>query len=288
MALALLLVPAALVGALALTLASGASPGAGRVSALALAYLAYFAVFAAVSLVVSARARSSRHALLVLLAFWTVNTLVAPRMATDLSRTLHPTPSAFEFNRQMRFELQQGIDGHEPADQRRAALEARLLAEHGVERTQDLPFNFAGYALQRSEEYGDQVFDRNYGALWQSFGRQARIHELVGLAAPLMSVRSISMGLAGTDFEQHRHFATAAEHYRRHLVKLMNDDLTYNARPGETYMADTELWAAVVPFEYEAPSAAWVLGNTRFSIIVLLLWLAGSLLAVARQPLRPE
>jgi ABC-2 type transport system permease protein len=287
-ALALTLVPAAAIGAMAITLASGAAPGAARVTLLGLAYLAYFAVFAAVTLIVSARARSSRHALLVLLAFWSVNTLIAPRVATDLSRTLYPTPSAFEFNRQMRFELEEGIDGHEPADQRRAQLQARLLAEHGVERVEDLPFNFAGYALQRGEEYGDRVFDRNYGALWQTFARQARVHEAAAIVAPLLAVRSISMGLAGTDFEQHRHFATAAEQYRRRLVKLMNDDLTYNARPGETYMADTELWAQVEPFEYEAPRAAWVLGNARLSIIILLLWLVGSVLVLARQQLRPE
>jgi ABC-2 type transport system permease protein len=287
-ALGLALLPAAALGALALTLASGASPGLGRVALLGLAYLAYFAVFAAVALIVSARARSSRQALIVLLAFWAVNTLIAPRVATDLSRSLHPTPSAFEFNRKMRFDLEQGMDGHSPADQRRAQLQERVLAEHGVEHVEDLPFNFAGYALQRSEEYGDEVFDRHYGLLWEAFGRQARVHEAAALVAPLLAVRSISMGLAGTDFEQHRHFAAAAEQYRRRLVRLMNEDLTYNSRSGETYVADAGLWSDVDPFEYEAPRAAWVMGNARLSIIILLLWLVGSVAVLARQQLRPE
>ena len=74
-ALALLLVPAALVGAAALVVANpgpAASPLA-RGAVLAGVYLAYFTAFLALSLAVSAWARSARTALVILLAVWVVN-----------------------------------------------------------------------------------------------------------------------------------------------------------------------------------------------------------------------
>lgn len=299
-ALALLLVPAAMLGAAALVLGNAAgpllaspqsgealivamplAPTLGRSTLLALTYAGYFAVFVAVSIAVSARAPSSRIALLGLLAFWIVNGLVAPRAAADLAKRVHAAPSAFEFARTVREQLENGLDGEGPAAARAAELERRVLTEYGVDRVEDLPINFSGLSLQASEEHGDEVFDANYGALWETFGRQSRVHEAVGIVAPLLAVRSISMGLAGTDFEQHRHFATAAEQYRRMLVKRMNDDLAYNSRmDGPVYVADETLWRDVPPFEYQAPSAAWVLGRRAGGVGVLLLWVAGALITV--------
>ena len=138
-ALALLLVPAALVGAAALVVGSpgpAASPLARGV-VLAGVYLAYFTAFLALSLAVSAWARSARTALVILLGVWVVNGLVAPRVAVDLSKWLHPTPSALEFARNVEREMASGVEGIPRPD--RDALAERLLAEHGVERVEDLP-----------------------------------------------------------------------------------------------------------------------------------------------------
>ena len=95
-------------------------------------------------------------------------------------------------------------------------------------------------------------------------------------------VRTLSMGLAGTDVEQHRHFATAAEVYRRDLMRQMNGDLTENSRSGDfTYVAGPDLWAEVSPPRYDAPTLGWVLNNRVLSLLVLGLWLAGAVLAAA-------
>ena len=135
-ALTLLLVPAAVVGAAALVVGStgpAASPLA-RGAVLAGVYLAYFAAFVGLSLAVSAWARSARTALVVLLAVWVVNGLVAPRAAVDLSRWMHPTPSAVEFARTMEREMAAGVEDIQRPD--RGALTESLLAEHGVERVE--------------------------------------------------------------------------------------------------------------------------------------------------------
>lgn len=287
-AFSLLLVPAAVLGAAAVTVSGGGglAPTLARGSVLALVYLAYFAAFLGVSLAVSARAPSARTALVVLLGLWAVNGLVAPRVAVDLSKALHPTPSAFEFARTVEREMAAGVGDLLPPD--RTEITARLLAEHGVERVEDLPVNLSGIALQESEEFGNRIYDRNYAALWDAFERQNRVHEALALVAPALAIRALSMGLAGTDVEQHRHFAQAAEAYRRELMRAMNMDLALNSRTGETYLAGDELWESQPPFDYEAPALAWVLGNRWLSFLLLGLWFFGALAAAVSGVRRME
>ncbi len=287
-ALVLLLVPAAVVGAVALIVGNPgpmASPLA-RGAVLTGVYLAYFAAFLALALAVSAATRTARTALVVLLGAWVVNGLVAPRVAVDMSKWLHPTPSAVEFARDIERDLASGVEGIPRPD--RAATTERLLTEHRVERIEDLPVNVSGVYLQESEEFGNRIFDLHHGALWDAFERQSAVHETLAVVAPLLAVRSLSMGLAGTDVEQHRHFATAAETYRRDVMRRMNGDLAQNSRTGETYRAGPELWAETPRLDYAAPSLASVLGNRTLSILVLGTWLIGAVLAAAARVRRAE
>ena len=215
-----------------------------------------------------------------------MNGLVAPRLAVDLSRWFHPTPSAVEFARTVEREMASGVEGIERPD--RAALAERLLSEHGVERIEDLPVNEVGIYLQESEEFGNRIFDRNYGSLWDTFERQVGVHEALAVAAPLLAVRALSMGLAGTDVEQHRHFAAAAESYRRDLMRAMNGDLAQNSRAGDLYLAGPELWAETPPLIYDAPTLGWVLNNRIVSLLVLGLWLGAAVVFVAAGVRRAE
>jgi len=186
----------------------------------------------------------------------------------------------------MEREIGSGVPGIERPD--RGETTARLLAEYGVETVDDLPVNVIGVYLQESEEFANRIFDRNYGALWNRFERQGVVHEALSVAAPLLAVRTLSMGLAGTDVEQHRHFATAAEEYRRDLMRRMNGDLAENSRTGETYIATADTWAEVPPFQYDSPSLGWVLQNRTLSLAMLGLWLIGAFLVAGSLVRRAE
>ena len=287
-ALALLLVPAAIVGAAAIVVGSpgpAASPLV-RGAVLTGVYLAYFATFIGLSLAVSAKAPSARAALVVLLAVWVVNGLVAPRVAVDLSKWLYPTPSAVEFANNMGQEMSDGVDGIQRPD--RAATTQELLDQYKLENAEALPINAIGVFLQKSEEFGNQIFDRNYGSLWNTFERQGYVHEALAVTAPLLAVRTISMGLAGTDVEQHRHFAVAAEEYRRALVQRLNSELTENSRTGEVYLSSADLWSQMPPFRYDAPTVGWVLSNRILSLLVLGLWLAAAFVVATAAVRRAE
>jgi ABC-2 type transport system permease protein len=283
--LALLIVPATVLGIAALALTSSAGALAAslpRMLLMAAGYLLYFGIFAGISLGASALAGSSRLALVVLIGFWIVNGLVAPRVTADVAKTVYPTPSAFQFAHAIANDMEHGLDGHNPQDKRAEELKQSVLRQYRVTKLEDLPVSFAGISLQESEEYGNQVFDRHYGALWATFERQNRLKQLAGVVAPALAVRSVSMGAAGTDFAQHRDFAAAAESYRRMLVKRMNDDMTFNAGKADyDYKAGADLWRQVPDFNYTAQSGRVVFGRQWPSLLALLLWFtAASVFAI--------
>jgi ABC-2 type transport system permease protein len=234
-------------------------------------YSLYFLVFLGLSLAVSAKAASSRLALVVMMSFWMVNGLIATRGFSDLAGHLHPTPSAVEFAAAMERDLADNTETTKRLNETRT----RLLNQYGVEKVEDLPLNFSGISLQAGEEHGDEVFDKHYGALFDGFERQNRVYQLGSVVAPLLAVRSLSMGLAGTDFAQHRHFTAAAEDYRRMIQRVLNGDIQQHpVKAGQPYLADKTLWQKVPEFAYEAPNASWVLGNYTTSILLLALWSA--------------
>jgi ABC-2 type transport system permease protein len=257
LALALLLVPLLLVAA-GVLLADPAARGMdtlARGAGLVLGHGLYLGGFVFLGLAVSAWAPSSRLALLVLLGLWMANGLLVPRLASEVARAWAPVPTAETYARQVAEDYEKGIDGHDPADQRVAALEKQVLARYGVASKEQLPVNFAGLALQEGEEYNNTVNDKHQGGLWATWRRQESVHRAFSLAAPLLAVRALSSGLAGTDLASHVHFSRQAEDYRRMLVKHMNLALAERSRTGDPgYKAGPELWREVPELRPTTPS----------------------------------
>ncbi len=284
--LGMLLVPAAIVGSAALVLASDTGSFVAnlpRLGWMTVSYLLYFVTFIGISLTVSALAKSSRLALVCLLGFWIFNGLAAPRVFSDLSRTVYRTPSSFAFSQRMDDELKKGFD----AD----ALKQKLLAQYKVATIEELPVNYSGISLKAGEDHGNEIYDKQYGELWDTFEAQNRLQQQGGLIAPLMAIRSVSMGLSGTDFAQFRDFSIAAEKYRRMFIDVMNVDITNAPKTEAPHMGDGKLWASVPAFEYTSPQVAVVLSQQTWSLGLLTLWaLLASLTAgwAATQRLRAE
>jgi len=202
-ALGIVLVPVTIVGVAGLSLTSEfGSPlrDASRAALLVVTYLAYFAIVIALSLGVSARFRSSRLALVTLLSLWFVNTLMAPRVASDLGAAIHPTPSAVQFQ----MAIEKDLSDRQDVERRLESRRHELTKVHNATSMDAVPVNFAGISIQEGEEHGNEVFDRHYGRLFDTYDRQQKIFTLAGVAAPLLPVRALSMALAGTDVAQHR------------------------------------------------------------------------------------
>jgi len=279
--LGVILLPATILGVLALSLSTSQGLLADdpvRVAALAGVYALYFALLIAGSLWVSAKARSARLALVVLLTFWFANSLVASRVAADVAAWLYPTPSAVEFQKALEADLNDQAEMDRRLEKRRQ----ELFARYNVTSIDALPIAFGGVSLQEGEEHGNEVFDAHFGPLFDTYERQNRVYQAGGVLAPMLATRSLSMGLAGTDFAQHRHFLTAAESYRRDIQRVMNGDIERHQKPGQVYLAGRELWDQVAPFEYTPPPAGWVLSQYRTSLLVLAAWLAVAVALMVR------
>lgn len=281
-ALGLVLVPAVVIGVLALSLLTDlamARLDLGRMLLVGGFYLLYLGIFVGVSLAVSARARSSRLALIGLLGFWFFNSLIAPRVTSDIAQTLYPSISNFEFEAEIAKARDYGLDGTSTYAERKSKRQKEVLQQYGVEKPKDLPVNFYGIQLQMNEDFGYLAFDKFYDGVYDNFRRQNRVRDIAALFAPLLAIRSLSMGLSATDWYQHQDFAERAEMYRRLEVKIINDDITFNGivdgvSLSNKYVKGIDIWEKVPPFEYQLKPVSWVLGNHRLSIVILLLWSA--------------
>ena len=276
-ALALVLVPAVLLGAgVALFTGDGEAGSSLRGGALlAGVYGAYFALLLALVLAVSAWAKSARGALIALLGFWMLSTLIVPRLVADAAEWVHPIPTARAFYAAIAEDEAHGMAGRGTREERRRELEERVLAEYGVDALDQLPVSFAGLSLQASEEHSNLVYDKHYGELWRLYVGQERLHLWGAALSPMLAVRALSMAIAGTDVARHRHFAEAAERHRRELVKFLNDDMTHHARGADFgYLADEALWRATPTFHYRPPALGEVLARQAPACAWLVAWLA--------------
>jgi ABC-2 type transport system permease protein len=273
--LVLLLVPVAVIGALALVLNSGGA-GAGsnlaRAAIMAATYLAYFIIFIGLALIVSAKAASSRSALIVLLGFWFVNSFVAGRVVTDLARAAYPTPSALAFDQAIADEIR----SHDDWEARVEKTTKELLARYEVADAKDLPVHPEAVVLDEGEKIDTEVNAKHFGRLHETYARQQRTYQLGAVFAPLLAVQSLSMGMAGTDLAQHRHFAAAAEQYREQLVGILNGEMLAKGNVEEIWKLKSgrALWEKVPPFQYHSPGAGWAFRHHWIGSLMLALWLA--------------
>jgi ABC-2 type transport system permease protein len=277
--LAVILVPAAVLGGIAMALYAGRDGMAlsvPRAGAMTLVYLAYFAIWIGIGLAVSATARSSRTALVVLLTLWFANGFIAPRLAASAARAVEPTPTAVSFAQA----IERDKAALPPWDALVKETTAQLLAEHGVDDVKKLPVNPEGVALVKGEEADTAVHDRHFDRLAGIHAKQAGLYQAGAVFAPLVAVQSLSMALAGTDYSHYRDFLDAAERYRSGFIRVLNADVVAHQKPDTwDYTRGRDLWEQVPPFQYQLPGAAWALSHQGASLVLLTAWVVAAGLA---------
>lgn len=243
---------------------------------MAVFYLLFLSVFLVLGIVVSMQAKQSGLALVILLGIWTFGAFFVPRMSGSFARSLYQTPSAFAFAQQVALDKANGIDGHNPADKFTKELEARTLKKYGVDSISQLPVSFAAISLQAGENQDWEIFDKNYGSVFQTFRAQDRLMDAFDVLSPTMTMRNISRAFAGTDLDKHIDFANHAERSRRSMQQTINDHFRdHGARKDYEFKADRDLWKEIPPFRYPMPTVGFVLRNQALNILILLAWLIG-------------
>jgi ABC-2 type transport system permease protein len=272
--LALLFVPFVIVALFAVLLVSQAGDRADsllRLLSLAGGYAAYFGIFIGLVLAVSAWARSSRLSLTMLLGIWIGVAVLAPRAIADASRSWFPSDSRREFAAKL---------GADLGKQSQEAWERVFGKDSGTVYGTKVPLSKWGIALQTQDRAGYSVMDRHFSALWDTYERQQATQEWFGLLVPTLAIRSYSMHIAGTDFQQHRAFSVAAERHRRMMQDIVSHDLVEHADGHDeahfSYRASPELWRQVPPFDFRADAVATKIGDAARSVTVLAFALAAA------------
>lgn len=287
--LMLLLAPAAAVGAVALVWSQGALE-VDRVGLLVTGYVLYFLAFSGVVLAVSALAKRSQVALVVLLAFWAVGIFVVPRIAADLASSRDPLPTRASLDDEVRRLSLEGIDGHDPMDKRRDALLEQVLKEYAAKSVEEMPVNFDAIAMQASEDYTTQVYAEKFREVEGVLQRHQNMIGRAALFSPYLAVRDWSMASVGTDLRHHLAFEAAAEAYRTEFNRQLNEHNKVNSKTGDYgFYVDQGFWESVPPFRYESPSSGWSVAGARSSLVMLAAWAFGALAfaALAAARIRP-
>lgn len=251
-----------------------------RAALLVLAYGAYLGGFLFLTLAVSAWCKSSRSALVLLLAFWGVSILVAPRTLSDGARVIYPIGATIDARNALEIALRE--TGTRLEERRKA----ELLTTHHVAKLEDLPFDYWGIALQDDEEAKYRIFETHYAQLFDTLTHETDLYQLATLFIPISGLQIVSMALAGSDIGQHRDFILQAEANRRIIHTLINDYILKNSarnNDGEWKVAaGRELWETIPAFQYRRPSWQQVLPQCSVGFALLAIWLIGSLAAASR------
>ena len=277
-AVALVVGPALL---LAAGLLAGQSEAAGRpewwarLALFGLGHAVYFFVCIVGAVVVSARQAQARTALVTLLGCWMLGCIILPKATANLGATLYPAVTKAQMDAEVHEAAQHGIDGHDPHDERAAALKAGLLKKYGVDSEEKLPVSLAGVQMAAGEEYSAKVYQQHFAALNATYEHQNALSRWAGLLNPYQAIRPLSMGLAGSDFAHYVHFQQAAEAYRYQLVQRLNALQAGMGYGDKERRLDAATWRAIRVFVYQPPTLGWALGGLLLPALALLLWAAG-------------
>jgi ABC-2 type transport system permease protein len=273
---------------LALSLMAAAMPSDATAAALiGLGYGLYVLIWVIGIVAASAFASSGQAALLSLIGIWCFIAIVAPRGAAELAGRVAPSASRAATDLAIQAELRRLGDSHNPDDPFFAAFKARTLAQHGVNKIEDLPFNFRGAVSAQGEALTSQLFDTFFAKLASQQRAQSQIVSNLSILSPAIAVRRISMAGAGSDLETHLRFLQQSEAHRFAMVQYLNSlhrdklSLADDAARSKDTSAEqrtrigAEHWAKAPDFTFQPTSEQERFSAASPPIVTLSFWLLG-------------
>lgn len=239
-----------------------------------LSYSLYYFIVTGLTIFFSSRWQNPTAALTSMLGVWIIWTIFLPNILMSSVEKWHELPSRNEFKAAMKEDRSKGLDGHNPSDERKKELEAKVLKEYGVDSLSQLPINFDGLVMQEDEEYGNKVWDKHFGLLRSVFAKQKQTYQWGGIVNPFISLQNASMGFAGNDNLHHQEFLVQVENYRRVFIKMLNDKHAFGgSKTGEWgWTADNDFYKSVPDFEHTPTTLASVRSHYMTDLLLLMAW----------------
>lgn len=239
-----------------------------------LLYLGYYAIFINLVLIISSKVKKSGIALVTSLSVWVLACLIAPKVASNIAGSKHPYPTSEEFAAKILEDKRNGLDGHNPWNEVAKNFEKEVLREFGVDSIHKLPFNFAAYRTQKSEEHQAEIYAKHYNELKELYYEQASVYKGLAFISPYLPVRFASMSIAQTDYDSHWGFADAAENYRILKQKFLNDNTANNTKYGERgYVASADFWKELPKFNYKPLELKAIINRNTTNLLAIGIWL---------------
>ncbi len=269
-----------------------ATPAPARLAGvLAAGYTLWLALWVLGIVCVSAWFRQARSALVALLAVWAVGVVLLPRLAAEWAAVAQPLPTRVETDIAIARELAALGDSHNAKDPYFAGFRARLLAQYGVARVEDLPLNYKGLVAMEGERLTSELFVRHAAASFALQEAQLQAVDRFAPLSPVLALRRLSMVAAGTDLAAYRRFLEQGERHRYQLVQALNrlqaEKLTLATdRSSRDDRIGAEHWHDLAQFQFEAAPPAQALHAAAPAAGWLLLWLAalgGALVLATRR-----
>lgn len=234
-------------------------------------YLLYYLLLNIAVVWISALAKNAKSSLLISLSCWICFIIIIPKAIANISADANPLISSETFQLAISNDIKNGIDGHNPDEKRKEELIAATLKKYNVDSLPELPVNIEGIVMQTAEEYSSKAYDLHFEKVQRTLQNQNKWSSYASIVNPYNAIRNISMGLALTDVNSHIYFQKSAEAYRREFVKFLNDDMTYNSRPGTffTYKLDEKTYAKVPTFKYTYPPILDTLKHNSIELLSL-------------------
>lgn len=245
-----------------------------RLGLFVLSYSLYYFIVTALTVLLSVIFKDTTASLSFTISIWVVWTIFLPKITGNVVEKISPLPTRVEFKKAMADDRSQGIDGHNPSDEREEKLEKEILAKYKVDSISQLPINFDGIVMQADEEFGNSVWDKHFGELFKQMQSQKRNYQLSGVINPFASLQNLSMGATGTDMYHHLDFLKKAEDYRRVFIKTLNDEHAYGgSKTGDWgWKPDQEFFKSVKDFEYKSATIKDFGANYLIDILLLFAW----------------
>lgn len=240
-----------------------------------------------VGLCISAFARQTRTALMVVFSFWIVAFIIAPRASSSLIERIIPTTTWEEFQAASGKVFNEGYDDRPGYSKQLAELEKNTAQEYGVDTLDDLPVGFSGIRMIHMGEWSAEVSDREYAQVQDDWEQQNRIRTTLAAFFPYLAARSLSQGFAGADWPHYRDFAEKSEAHRRSVIYDLDQVITRETLGTKWEMdADHSVWSRTKNFNYHHPDFNYVLKHQWPTILILVFWFIGGLLILRMRATR--
>jgi len=249
-------------------------------------YAAYLLCWVLIVAAISSWCKRSTSSLLLGLVCWVVICLWAPRVVASVASSWAPLKSKVQYDLEVARAIRDQGDGHNASDPNFDQLRAQLLAQYEVDDVEQLPINFRGVVAETAEANLTVLLNRFADERHEQERIQLQIANWLSVFSPLLTVKSFSAIVAGTDLRQHHQFLRDAEAARFDIVQKLNhmhahqlsydDDInrSTDAQSEQRARIGAENWRMLEDFSWTPTDATTRVIDSASQLLLLALWMA--------------